>query len=84
MTENHHEPRTGGGSAEAGLLSDFLHLISESGVRMVFWVCPKGCRGAVAWNDDKTDATCQVCGVRKSDNATQPGSPLTQPKQNND
>jgi len=63
-----HEHRAGGVSAETRLLSDFLHLISGSGVRMVFWVCPKGCRGAVVWTDDKTDATCQVCGVRKSDN----------------
>lgn len=34
----------------------------------VFWTCPKGCRGYVEWNADKTDATCQLCGCRRSDN----------------
>ncbi len=50
-------------------VSILFDLLDSSNTRVVFWVCPKGCCGAVAWSDDKTDATCQVCGVRKSDNA---------------
>jgi len=50
------------------VLSDLCDLLTECGMVLVFWVCPNGCRGRVIWNDLKTDATCQVCGCRKSDN----------------
>ena len=33
----------------------------------VFWTCPKGCRGTVEWNEDKTDAECGKCGLKKSE-----------------
>lgn len=36
-------------------------------VPFVFWGCPRGCRGMVEWSDDRADATCKVCGRRKSD-----------------
>lgn len=40
-------------------------------VPFVFWTCPNGCNGVVAWNDEKSDATCMSCGRKKSE-----GTPL--------
>jgi hypothetical protein len=45
-------------------LDDFL---KESGMSFVFWVCHNGCQGRVEWNSDCTDATCMVCGAKRSD-----------------
>jgi hypothetical protein len=30
-------------------------------VLFVFWICPRGCRGMVQWNEAKTIATCLEC-----------------------
>jgi hypothetical protein len=49
-------------------IEDLFDLLNESGMTLVFWVCPNGCRGQVKWNDDKTDAVCMVCGRAKSAN----------------
>jgi hypothetical protein len=37
----------------------------KRGGRMVFWVCPNGCRDIVDWNHegDKSVATCRKCGA---------------------
>lgn len=50
-------------------LDDLCEALKEAGMTFVFWCCPKGCDGMVKWNEDKTDATCQVCGTKRSDNA---------------
>jgi len=49
-----------------GLLKMLCDLMEETGMTMVFWVCPKGCKGTVKWNKAKTDATCGVCGEKRS------------------
>ena len=49
-------------------VKELCDLLREMNMRVVFWVCPKGCRGRVTWNADKTDAKCEVCGCRKSSN----------------
>lgn len=39
-------------------------------VPFVFWICPKGCRGQVEWNEAKDDATCLECGMTRSRQAS--------------
>lgn len=54
------------------VLDELCDLLKESKIRFVFWTCPRGCDGRVKWNEKKTDATCQVCGAKKSDNIPYP------------
>lgn len=48
-------------------LKDLHDFLRENNMSFVFWVCPAGCNGQVIWNEDKTDATCKVCGQKRSD-----------------
>lgn len=50
-------------------LSDLTDLLRECGAVPHFWVCPKGCRGRVVWAEGCSDATCMVCGTKRSDNS---------------
>ncbi len=50
---------------ESGLTTDQLEKLLD--VPFVFWVCPNGCNGTVAWNESATDATCSLCGTKRSD-----------------
>ena len=48
-------------AAEA--FDELMDAIEKSGVKMLFWVCPQGCKGLVTWNHQgKPYATCEVCG----------------------
>ena len=53
-------------------IKELCDILREYKVRVVFWVCPNGCRGRVVWNHDKTDATCQVCGRTRNETAPIP------------
>lgn len=48
-------------------LKELFQFLRKNKIRWVFWTCPKGCQGRVVWNKEKTDATCQECGCKKSD-----------------
>ena len=50
------------------LVDELFDVLKECGARVVFWVCPNGCNGRVTWNADRTDATCEVCGTKRSQN----------------
>jgi hypothetical protein len=56
-------------SESKSLIDELCEAIKESGARVVFWVCPKGCNGRVTWNHSKPKsvATCQVCGCTSED-----------------
>ncbi len=58
-----------GGLPESDPLRDLCDLLDEAGMKVVFWTCPKGCLGQVRWNEDKSDATCLVCGQKRSEDA---------------
>jgi len=46
-------------------IDDLVKFIDKHG--FVFWVCPRGCRGIVKWNESKTEAICMKCGVKSTD-----------------
>lgn len=43
-------------------------------VPFVFWMCPRGCRGFVDWNEGATVATCRECGTTSADPPANPGA----------
>jgi hypothetical protein len=54
------------------LVDELREAVRKSGARMHFWVCPLGCNGRVTWAPDCSDATCEVCGTKKSENIPYP------------
>ena len=44
---------------------ELIDAIDEHG--FVFWICPKGCKGIVKWNESKTEAVCMECGTKSTD-----------------
>lgn len=51
-------------------LKEFLEAVAQT--RIVFWVCPQGCRGKVEWDKGCTVATCKVCGMTSTENRPRP------------
>lgn len=51
---------------EPDALTSLCDLLKGANMSFVFWTCPKGCQGRITWNESKTDATCEVCGLTKS------------------
>lgn len=49
------------------LSGEELCLCQVFDVPFVFWMCPNRDHRGVQWNEDCTDATCLVCGCKRSD-----------------
>lgn len=49
---------------------EMMRIITSAPI--VFWVCPKGCKGLVTWTQEKPMiATCETCGEK-----SQPKEPV--------
>lgn len=48
-------------------LCDAISRLENKNLKILFWVCPNGCRDQVVWTlvDGKNVATCQKCGASK-------------------